>query len=234
MRVDRNAAAVVGHRQKPVGLELDLDPARRGPPPPRPWSCRSPRRRGGASPFRRCRRYTCRGGGGRAPAPPAPRCRRPCSSRRRKPRRGRFSRAPVPRRTTIARLGRKRRRGLRIGPCGSLIHESVNKSVMPNAAFHSAIVLRCDGVGRGGGRNSAKADSRTQREPGRMEANGQNEGGSPVEVSLPRAASPRVSSPRPHHFKEAGGFWPHQRTSMNPIASLRSSQRDPDLFRYRE
>ena len=73
MRVDRDAAAVVGHGDEAVGFELDLDEMRRGRRAPRPWRCRSPRRTGDAAPSRRCRRYTCRAAGAPARAPPAPR-----------------------------------------------------------------------------------------------------------------------------------------------------------------
>ncbi len=81
VRVDGDAAAVVGDGEEAVGLELHLDPVGVARPPPRPWRCRSPRRTGGAAPSRRCRRRTCRAGAARARGLPAPRCRRPCSSR---------------------------------------------------------------------------------------------------------------------------------------------------------
>ena len=84
MRIDRNAAAVVGDRQRRRPRRAPPRSSWHGRRPPRPWNCRSPRRRGDASPSRRCRRYTCPAAGAPAPGPPAPRCRRRCSSGRRK------------------------------------------------------------------------------------------------------------------------------------------------------
>ena len=81
MRIDRDAAAVVGHGHEAVGVELRPRSSRRGRRAPRPSRCRSPRRTGDAAPSRRCRRYTCRGGGAPARALPAPRCRARCSRR---------------------------------------------------------------------------------------------------------------------------------------------------------
>ncbi len=81
VRVDGDAAAVVGDGEEPVGLDAPPRSRWRGRPPPRPWRCRSPRRTGGAAPSRRCRRRTCRAGAAPARGLRAPRCRRPCSSR---------------------------------------------------------------------------------------------------------------------------------------------------------
>ena len=85
MRIDRDAAAVVGHGDEAVGFDLDLDEMRHGRRAPRPWRCRSPRRTGDAAPSRRCRRYTCRAAGAPARAPPAPRYGARCSRPRRRP-----------------------------------------------------------------------------------------------------------------------------------------------------
>ena len=40
MRIDRNAAAIVGDGQEAVGAQFDLDEGRHGPPALRPSSCR--------------------------------------------------------------------------------------------------------------------------------------------------------------------------------------------------
>ena len=60
--VDRDAAAVVAHRARTVGVERRRRLRSRAPPAPRRWRCRRPRRPCGAGPSRhRCRRYTCPG-----------------------------------------------------------------------------------------------------------------------------------------------------------------------------
>ena len=83
MRIDRNAAAVVAHRDPALGGRAPIRCGWQSRPPPRPSRCRAPRRRGDAAPARRCRRHTCRGGGAPAPGLRGPRCPSPNSCRRR-------------------------------------------------------------------------------------------------------------------------------------------------------
>ena len=59
--VDRNAAAIVAHGARAVGVQLHVDAVGDSRPAPRRWRCRPPHRPCGAGPSRhRCRRYTCR------------------------------------------------------------------------------------------------------------------------------------------------------------------------------
>ena len=117
MRIDRDAAAVVGDGQEAVLVELDLDPV----------GVTGHRLVHGVvdhlgeevmqAPSRRCRRYTCPAGGGPARAPPAPRCRRRCSSGSGERRcRARSAERAAGAAGSAPRGKRDRRRG----PCGSL------------------------------------------------------------------------------------------------------------------
>ena len=71
--VDRNAAAVVAHGDRTVGVEHRPRPRWRGRPAPRRWRCRRLRRPCDAGRSRhRCRRYTCPAACARRRGPSAP------------------------------------------------------------------------------------------------------------------------------------------------------------------